>query len=170
VLRLGGVDLYDRWMAGEVGFEDSVVRDAFTHFGQIAFADRFVRYGTDAISRTSHFDAMDHLATDPPGCWMNYTGSWQQNSVRDATGGDAGFFVLPPIEPRGDAPVLGAPFMIGATLAAGLQRPDASDEMPAEVGGLTGADQRGVFLQGMLDYVDEGPESLDHVLADIDAG
>jgi tRNA A-37 threonylcarbamoyl transferase component Bud32 len=66
VLRLGGVDFYDRWMAGEVSFEDPVVRDAFTRFGQIAFADRFVRYGTDAISRTSHFDAMDHLATDPP--------------------------------------------------------------------------------------------------------
>ena len=114
VLRLGGVDFYDRWMAGEVSFEDPVVRDAFTRFGEIAFADRFVRYGTDAISRTSHFDAMDHLATDPPGCWMNYTGSWQQTNVRDATGGDAGFFVLPPIEPGGDAPVLGAPFMIGA--------------------------------------------------------
>jgi hypothetical protein len=32
------------------------------------------------------------------------------------------------------------------------------------------ADQRGAFLQGMLDYVDEGPESLDQMLADIDAG
>jgi serine/threonine protein kinase/ABC-type glycerol-3-phosphate transport system substrate-binding protein/DNA-binding SARP family transcriptional activator len=234
VLRLGGVDFYDRWMAGEVSFEDPVVRDAFTRFGEIAFADRFVRYGTDAISRTSHFDAMDHLATEPPGCWMNYTGSWQQASVRDATGGEAGFFVLPPIEPGGDAPVLGAPVMVGAvrdrpevrefvrwlldpewgarwaatpnggfsanihfdpancrspelgdaanavreqlcetqrdTIAAGLQRPDASDEMPEAIGGFNDESQRrGAFLQGMLDYVDEGPDSLDRVLADIDA-
>ena len=40
------------------------------------------------------------------------------------------------------------------TIAAGLQRPDASDEMPAEVGGIDESDQRGAFLQGMLDYVD----------------
>jgi hypothetical protein len=165
---------------------------------------------------------------------MNYTGGWQATSVRDATGGEAGFFVLPPIEPGGDAPVLGAPFMVGAirdrpevrefvrwlldpewgakwaakpdgsffsanihfdpdncrspeltdaanavrvqlcetqrdTIVAGLQRPDASDEMPVSVGGLSDTDQRGAFLQGMLDYVNDGPESLDGVLAEIDA-
>jgi DNA-binding SARP family transcriptional activator/ABC-type glycerol-3-phosphate transport system substrate-binding protein len=235
VLRLGGVDFYDRWIAGEIGFDDPVVRDAFTRFGEIAFADRFVRYGIDAISRTSHFDAMDHLATDPPGCWMNYTGSWQATSVRDATGGDVGFFVLPPTTSNGDAPVLGSSSMVGAvrdrpevrefvrllldpewgaawaadpssnflspnlhfdpahcrapelsddanavrvqlcetqrdTIAAGLQRFDASDEMPEAVGGFDDeSERRGAFLQGMLDYVDGGPASLDRVLTAIDA-
>ena len=54
------------------------------------------------------------------------------------------------------------------TLVAGLQRPDASDEMPAEIGDVSDRG-RGAFLQGMLDYVDGGPTSLDDVLASIDA-
>ena len=82
VLRIGGVDAYDRWMSGDLHFDDPIVRQAFDLFGEIAFTDGFVRYGTEAISRTSQFDAMDHLATDPPGCWMNYTGDWMGNNVR----------------------------------------------------------------------------------------
>ena len=233
VLRLGGVDLYERWMAGEVGFQDPVVRQAFARFGDIAFGDSFILYGRDAMGRTSHFDAMDHLGTDPPGCWMNLNGDWMARNVRDATGGEVGFFVLPPMDVGGDAAVLGSPFQVGAlrdrpeirefvrwlldpewganraatvdallspnlhfdparcaspdlseeanavrvhlcevqrdTLAAGIQRPDASDEMPSEIGAVTESDRRGAFLQGMLDYVAEGPQSLDRILAEIDA-
>jgi serine/threonine protein kinase/ABC-type glycerol-3-phosphate transport system substrate-binding protein len=234
MLRIGGVDAYDGWMSGNLHFDSPIVRQAFDLFGEIAFTAGFVRYGTDAISRTSQFDAMDHLATDPPGCWMNYTGDWMGNNVRAATGGDAGFFVLPPMEAGGDTPVIGTSAMIGAfrdrpevrefvrwmldpswgarwasdpnltflspnvhfdpancgspdlpddvnevrvqlcelqrdTLVAGLQRPDASDEMPVEIGGVSDLGQRGAFLQAMLDYVDEGPTSLDDVLASIDA-
>jgi alpha-glucoside transport system substrate-binding protein len=234
VLRTGGVEAYDRWVSGELHFDDPIVRQAFELFGEIAFTDGFVRYGTEAISRTSQFDAMDHLATDPPGCWMNYTGDWMGNNVRAATGGEAGFFVLPPVEAGGDAPVIGASAMIGAfrdrpevrelvrwmldpewgtrwasdpnltflspnvhfdpancraqglpddvnavrvrlcelerdTVIAGLQRPDASDEMPIEIGGVSDTGRRGAFLQGMLDYVERGPSNLDEVLASIDA-
>ena len=170
---------------------------------------------------------MDHLATDPPGCWMNYTGSWQATSVRDATGGDVGFFVLPPITPSGDAPLLGSASMIGAIRdrpevrefvrqlldpewgaswaadptshflsanqhfdPARCRAPGLSDDANAvRVQTLPDAtrhhrrraptlrrlrrdarrdrradamrDQRGAFLQGMLDYVDNGPASLD---------
>ena len=232
VLRTGGVDAYDRWMSGDLHFDDPIVRQAFDLFGEIAFTDGFVRYGSDAIGRTSQFDAMDHLATDPPGCWMNYTGDWMGNNVRFATGGEAGFFVLPPIERDGDTPVLGFSATIGAfrdrpevrefvrwmldprwgarwasdpnrtflspnvhfdpedcrapdlpddvnvvrvqlcelqrdTLIAGLQRPDASDEMPGEIGGVDDRG-RGAFLQAMLDFVDEGPTNRDQLLASID--
>jgi hypothetical protein len=55
------------------------------------------------------------------------------------------------------------------TLIAGLQRYDASDEMPPSVGAVSPSGQRGVFLQGMLDFVSGGPDSLDSVLANIDA-
>jgi hypothetical protein len=40
--------------------------------------------------------------------------------------------------------------------------------MPVEIGGVSDIGQRGAFLQAMLDYVDEGPTSLDDVLASID--
>ena len=45
VLRLGGVDLYDRWTAGEVGFDHPVVREAFTRFGEVAFGEGSVLAG-----------------------------------------------------------------------------------------------------------------------------
>ena len=232
VLRIGGVDAYDRWTAGELPFSNPSVRRAFELFGEIAFADGFVRYGADAISRTSSFDAMDHLATDPPGCWMNHTGTWMPRNVRFATGGEAGFFVIPPIDAGGEAPLIGSRAMVGAlrdrpevrefvrwmldpewgrhwasapdsnflspnvnfdpancrapdlpddvnavrvelcelqrdTIAADLQRFDASDEMPPEIGAPTDRG-RGAFLQGMLDYIDD-PESIDEVLASVDA-
>ena len=51
------------------------------------------------------------------------------------------------------------------TLDAGLQRFDASDHMPAAIGGMAGE----AFMQGMVDYIAQGPDSLDEVLADIEA-
>jgi ABC-type glycerol-3-phosphate transport system substrate-binding protein/DNA-binding SARP family transcriptional activator len=48
------------------------------------------------------------------------------------------------------------------SIAAGEWRFDASDVMPPQVG----AD---AFWAGMVDYVDEGPASLDRILAEIDA-
>ena len=47
-------------------------------------------------------------------------------------------------------------------LEAGTGRFDASDLMPAAVGG-------GSFWTGMLEYVQSGPDSLDGVLDDIEA-
>jgi alpha-glucoside transport system substrate-binding protein len=47
-------------------------------------------------------------------------------------------------------------------LAEGTGRFDASDLMPAEVGS-------GSFWSGMMTYVTGGPESLEGVLADIEA-
>jgi len=41
--------------------------------------------------------------------------------------------------------------------------------MPVEIGAVSDTGQRGAFLQAMLDYVDEGPSSLDDLLASIDA-
>jgi alpha-glucoside transport system substrate-binding protein len=48
------------------------------------------------------------------------------------------------------------------SIAAGEWRFDASDVMPPEIG----AD---AFWKGMVDYVDQGPGSLDRILGEIDA-
>jgi alpha-glucoside transport system substrate-binding protein len=54
-------------------------------------------------------------------------------------------------------------------VAAGQWRLDASDQMPPEVGALTEDGGRGAFFQGMIDYVDHGPDNLDQILANIEA-
>jgi DNA-binding SARP family transcriptional activator/class 3 adenylate cyclase/ABC-type glycerol-3-phosphate transport system substrate-binding protein len=52
--------------------------------------------------------------------------------------------------------------LLRAALDAGTFRFDASDLMPPEVG-------EGAFWDGMMTYLEEGPDSLDQVLADMDA-
>jgi hypothetical protein len=47
-------------------------------------------------------------------------------------------------------------------------RMDASDLMPAEIGGLTFEGGLGAFYQGMVDWVD-GTRTIEKVFADIDA-
>jgi alpha-glucoside transport system substrate-binding protein len=55
------------------------------------------------------------------------------------------------------------------TVAAGQFRLDASDLMPPAIGLPAPPGERGQFLQGMIDYVSQGPGSLEEVLARIDA-
>ena len=111
VLRVGGVDLYDRWMAGDVGFDHPTVRQAVAMFGEVAFGEGFVMGGGQSSSIAGLIDSM---SADPPDCWMNLNGSWMPDLVRNTTGADVGFFVLPPLEPGGDAPVITLPTMLEA--------------------------------------------------------
>jgi alpha-glucoside transport system substrate-binding protein len=54
-------------------------------------------------------------------------------------------------------------------LAAGQWRFDASDQMPPVIGQQSTSGGPGAFLQGMLDFVNDGPSSVDKILASIDA-
>jgi hypothetical protein len=53
-------------------------------------------------------------------------------------------------------------------LGADAWRYDASDLMPAPIGGWTEGVGPGALWQGLLDWVD-GTRTLEHVFADIDA-
>jgi ABC-type glycerol-3-phosphate transport system substrate-binding protein len=230
VLRLGGVEAYDRWVAHEMSFTDPLVRQANAMFGEIAFGGGFVDGGTTAINGEDFFEAAEPMSADPPGCWLYNMASFAMNGGFQAVvrpGVDADFFVLPGVSTDQPPPVFGgagyasafrdrpevralmrqllAPTWgeawaaasdayyvpahaefdpqrcasesadprsnpvrlhlceIGrASVAAGVWRFDASDVMPPEVGA-------GAFWQGMVDYVREGPDSLDRILAEIDA-
>ena len=50
VLRLGGVELYDQWVAHEIPFDHPVVRQATSMFGEIAFGPGFVNGGVESIN------------------------------------------------------------------------------------------------------------------------
>jgi serine/threonine protein kinase/ABC-type glycerol-3-phosphate transport system substrate-binding protein len=236
VLRVGGVDLYDGWMAHEIPFTDPRIAEATARFGQVMFAEGFVRGGPQASARQTIFEAFDPMLDQPPGCWFSYSADYFPNLAREGAvaGVDYDFFVLPPLRPGGDAPVFGEASMLAAvtdrpevreflrhmmdpdaiaawaastsdivipahvdlntsscadprgdprtndlrirlceatrqTVAAGLFRFDASDLMPPEIGLPAMPGERGQFLQGMLDYVNEGQQSLAEVLANIDA-
>jgi alpha-glucoside transport system substrate-binding protein len=54
-------------------------------------------------------------------------------------------------------------------LATAQWRFDASDLMPGAVGVIDADGNSGAFVKGMVRYINEGPDSLDKVLAEIDA-
>jgi DNA-binding SARP family transcriptional activator/ABC-type glycerol-3-phosphate transport system substrate-binding protein/tRNA A-37 threonylcarbamoyl transferase component Bud32 len=125
VLRLGGVDFYDKWAEGDISFDHPVIRQAMAMFGQVAFGDGFVRGGAESISRTDFGHAGDPMFADPPGCWLNHQATFMQGFFPPgaAVGSDASFFVMPPIDPGGDTPVFG-----GAEMAGALQdRPEVRE-------------------------------------------
>jgi hypothetical protein len=116
VLRLGGVDLYDRWVDGEIPFDDPVIRQAAAMFGQVAFGDGFVRGGADSLSRISAVEAGDAMFLDPPGCWLHYQSTIVPLFLPPgaAPGTDVDYFVLPPVDPDGGTPVFGGTGFVSA--------------------------------------------------------
>jgi hypothetical protein len=54
-------------------------------------------------------------------------------------------------------------------LDTGQWRFDASDLMPGALGVIDAAGNSGAFVKGMVRYMEQGPDSLDRVLAQIDA-
>jgi alpha-glucoside transport system substrate-binding protein len=236
VLRVGGVELYDRWVDHDVGFEDPAIAQAVSMFGQVVFGDRFLRGSTQSAARANIFEAHDPMLDEPPGCWMSHMPSFFDELAReDAVAGvDYDFFVLPPLRRGGPAPMFGDAGLVSAvsdrpevreflrqtmdpdaiptwaasardlfmpahagfdsqrcaspdqpaeanalrvrmceaaraSVADDVFRLDASDVMPEEIGLPAPPGERGAFLQGMADYVVEGPDSLEAVLRRIDA-
>jgi hypothetical protein len=55
-----------------------------------------------------------------------------------------------------------------AALASGAWRFDGSVQMPTIIGDVDSSGHAGAFEQGMLDYLFEGPRSLEQVLQGID--
>jgi alpha-glucoside transport system substrate-binding protein len=116
VLRLGGVELYDQWVAHEIPFDHPVVRKATSMFGEIAFGPGFVNGGVESINDVGFYAASVPMYADPPGCWLNQLGDintlFMPSGV--AAGIDAGFFVLPPITAGQVVPTFGGAGFVSA--------------------------------------------------------
>jgi DNA-binding SARP family transcriptional activator/ABC-type glycerol-3-phosphate transport system substrate-binding protein len=148
VLRLGGIDLYDRWAEGDISFDDPMIRQAMAMFGQVAFGGGFVRGGSDSISRLNFGNAGDPMFSDPPGCWLHHQATFVPEFLPPgaAAATDVDFFVMPPIHPGGDAPVFGGAGMAGAF----RDRPEVREflrwVLSPEWGTLWAADPSSSFL------------------------
>jgi DNA-binding SARP family transcriptional activator/ABC-type glycerol-3-phosphate transport system substrate-binding protein len=57
---------------------------------------------------------------------------------------------------------------VGAALASGNWRLEASVLMPGSIGTFDPSDRLGAFPRGMVEYLDQGAEGLDGILAEID--
>ena len=109
ILRIGGVGHYDQWLNHEIDFQHPVVREAFTRFGEIAFSEGFVRGGIRSASRLNWLGAARSLVENPPECWLLLGSSTLPRSlpVDVKIGGNASYFLLPPMTQNGSAPLFG---------------------------------------------------------------
>lgn len=76
VLRIGGPDVYDQWVAHEIPFNDDVVKQAFDAYGEIALTEGNVQGGGKAIVSTSYEDAANPMFEQPPACMMHRQGDF----------------------------------------------------------------------------------------------
>jgi alpha-glucoside transport system substrate-binding protein len=116
VLRLGGVELYDQWVAHEIPFDHPVVRQATSMFGEIAFSPGYVDSGLGSINGVMFNNAALPMYDDPPGCWLHYMAGFTATGMPPGTvaGIDAGFFELPPVTAGEVVPTLGDSSFVAA--------------------------------------------------------
>ena len=125
VLRVGGVETYDAWTRGEVGFTSPEVMKAGRLADALVSAPGYVRGGATSISDEPFRNQLQlMLARDSvtgetePECWMFHQALFLLTTITavDQVGTDVDFFVLPPVDPRRPNPAIGtATFMSALT-------------------------------------------------------
>jgi alpha-glucoside transport system substrate-binding protein len=111
MLRTAGPEVYDKWVANEIPFNDPAVKNAFKILEEIWMNPKYVYGGTNTILTTSFGDAPLPLFSNPPKAMMHrqgnfITGFFPEN-VQANLEAEVGVFPLPSIDPEYGIPVLG---------------------------------------------------------------
>lgn len=114
VMRFGGVDTYNQWVAGEVKFDSPVVRESAAYFEEVAFTEGNVLGGRRAITATPFTEAAKPMFdAKGPACWLLKQGSFfvgpdfLPEEVFANLDEELGVTAFPPVEAGGENPVLG---------------------------------------------------------------
>lgn len=114
VMRYGGVDAFDQWVAGDLKFTDPIVKKAASYFENVALTDGNVLGGQQAITATPFGEAAKPMFDKgKPGCWLLKQGSFfvgpdfLPENVFANLDDELGVMAFPPAEVGGDNPVLG---------------------------------------------------------------
>ncbi len=140
ITRSAGIDVYDEWVAGERAFDDPEIVAAAKLGEEILFGPDFVRGGPESITSGGWgLAAVNLLELDPftgeagPRCFF-VTGQSQYLHLLGADtdigpggrpGQDVDFFMLPPVDGDGPAPVTGG----GLIATAMTDRPEIRELM-----------------------------------------
>lgn len=122
VLRLAGVDAYNRWSYGDLPFSSPEVSEAFDRFQSLVLAPGRLSGGTSYAVETGIRRVFDPLLADAPGCAMakqaDFALGWLPAGTTVGPDGDVDFFVLPGAAASGAVP----PLVVGGDLAVQLRR------------------------------------------------
>lgn len=121
VLRQSGPDVYDRWVAADISFDDDRIVAAFETLGEIVHHPGRVLGGTQRMLNTSWTHAQDPMFDVPARCLLHRQGSVQQAQLPSwvTIGNQTDVFVLPAMD-GGEPPILAA----GEFAAAFTDRPE----------------------------------------------
>jgi alpha-glucoside transport system substrate-binding protein len=126
VLRLSGPEEYDRWVAGELAWDDPAIRGALTKFDELVVTTGRTAGGLRSILQVDVTEASEPMFDDPATCAMYkqaaFAESWFPNDVE--IGVDVDFFVLP--GQRGDTL---APMLVGADSIVQFSDDDRVDQL-----------------------------------------
>jgi alpha-glucoside transport system substrate-binding protein len=95
VLHEAGPAAYDEWTSGSLPFTDSVVRDAFEHFGRLVLRDERVLTGTSHVFGIPRELAALPLLLDQPRCWLYRATGSERAAVPAAHAGRLAAFPFP---------------------------------------------------------------------------
>jgi alpha-glucoside transport system substrate-binding protein len=111
VLKYGGIDQYNQWIAHTLKFDSPLIRQAAAEFQSIAFTDGNVLGGRKSIDSNNFGTAGNAMFNPKPGCLMYMQGSFITGffpkSVQTDLDNQVGVFGLPPATAGGDNPVEG---------------------------------------------------------------
>ena len=163
VLRRGGPDAYDEWVAGDRPFTDEVIRNAFVEFDDLVLRSGHSAGGIQRVLSTPVSEASRPLFDDEPGCAMykqaSFATTWFPDGIAVGEPGGVDFFVLPGTDATGPPPlVLGGDSAIQFT-----DRPDVERLMTYLVlpdGGAEWA-ERGGYLSGRDSVADDYYRGVD---------
>jgi alpha-glucoside transport system substrate-binding protein len=107
VLRQGGPDIYDQWVAGTLKWTSPEIRTAFETFGKWAADGKFVEGGSNGVINEAFGNGGDCLFASPPKCYLHHqasfiTGFFEDNFPDKAKSGKTyDFFPMPAIDFNG---------------------------------------------------------------------
>ncbi|WP_040492752.1 ABC transporter substrate-binding protein [Ilumatobacter nonamiensis] len=127
VVRRSGVDVYEDWAAGRIGFADSRIEAAFTEFQELVLAPGRVAGRLTAVVATPVELAWEPLLATEPGCAMYKQADFALNwmpSLDVGPDGGIDWFALPDVDESEP------PLLIGGDLIVALDdRPDVAELM-----------------------------------------
>lgn len=118
-LSLNGPTLYDKWVAHQIPWTDSSIKNAFQMFGQIVHGNHYINSAPQAVLATNFQDASFLPFDTPPRAYMYYLGDFTEGFLTKQfpgiqAGTDFGFFPFPTINTQHAGAVTGGADIMAA--------------------------------------------------------
>ncbi|HEV7125937.1 MAG TPA: extracellular solute-binding protein [Ktedonobacterales bacterium] len=112
-LNQSGPDMYDKWVAHQIPWTDSSIKNAFQMFGAIAGGSHYINGAPQSILATGFQDATYLPFDSPPKAYLYYLGDFAQGFITGQfksakAGTDYNFFPFPTINSQYQGAVTGS--------------------------------------------------------------